>query len=477
MVRCCRWLLAAALAAAAGAAPSLRGAELAQQVVVFDAGSSGTRVHVFNLSPVSLRGQKHVPDVDLARRDEQTKKVEPGLSSFARSGDVAGLRAHLLELLAFAGNFVPEARRSSTPVVLKATAGLRAVEAPQAMAALEGVRDTLATSGYRFQREWANIIQGREEGGLAWVAANFLHGTFDGGVAAEAPSLGIVEMGGGSMQVAFEVDQVDPIDDSDDFVFETALGRTYRLYAHSYQSYGQDYARARLQELVPAEEDEDPCYAPGYERPSGSGGIVRGAGDGDRCRENIEAILLGPVGDAPGTYSHELPLRGDSFVAVGSFWYTQDDLALSLEDRPLGPGDFEAAARAACQSAPGAGIEPQKASTLCFAMSYEAAALQALHPWGNGASVRIVHQIRGTEVDWALGAALVHFLRGQRALVSAGRHSATLLDAVGSVITLASVAMAIWSCGRFVQPSQVAKSMKSTLPTNIGLPAYVRVGQ
>lgn len=41
--------------------------------------------------------------------------------------------------------------------------------------------------------------QGKEEAGLAWIAANYLHGTF-GEESSSSPSLGIIEMGGGSTQ-------------------------------------------------------------------------------------------------------------------------------------------------------------------------------------------------------------------------------------------------------------------------------------
>ncbi|CAE8710767.1 unnamed protein product [Polarella glacialis] len=64
--------------------PSLRGAapEGLQQVLVMDAGSSGTRIHIFNL----LQDSGHVPRVDQTVRSRQTLKVKPGLSQFALKG-------------------------------------------------------------------------------------------------------------------------------------------------------------------------------------------------------------------------------------------------------------------------------------------------------------------------------------------------------------------------------------------------------
>jgi Golgi nucleoside diphosphatase len=152
-----------------------------------------------------------VPKIDLAVRDRQTKKIKPGLSSFAEKDDLLGAQQNIEQLLLFANEWVPADRRATTPALLKATAGLRAVKpAEKADAVLDRVRETLKKSEYLFKEEWADIIKGKEEAGLAWVAANYLQGSFEvPSAAAKAllpSSLGIIEMGGGSTQVCFESD-------------------------------------------------------------------------------------------------------------------------------------------------------------------------------------------------------------------------------------------------------------------------------
>ncbi|CAE7663869.1 APY3 [Symbiodinium sp. CCMP2592] len=172
-----------------------------EQVLVFDAGSSGTRIHIFNMyMPMA---DAHVPRVDLAVRDAQTLKVKPGLSEFAKKEDLEGCRLNIQDLVKFANKFVAEERRAKTPVLLKATAGLRAVPEAKADAVLRTVRSTLKDSGYQFQDSWADIIKGKEEAALAWIAANYLRGSFN--VDSDVPSMGVIEMGGGSTQVTFEV--------------------------------------------------------------------------------------------------------------------------------------------------------------------------------------------------------------------------------------------------------------------------------
>jgi len=405
-------LLAAAFATHAAADVALRGSETLHQVLVFDAGSSGTRIHVFNLLSSANNDRMHVPRVDLTVRSKQALKVKPGLSSFAERGDLEGTERNIRELLSFADQFVAKAKRASTPVMLKATAGLRAVTPEQASAVLERVRATLLASGYRFRKEWADIIQGKEEGGLAWVAANFLQGTFGttaGG--AQAQSVGVIEMGGGSTQVTFEIDTGDMVAVSDDFVFETALGRQYRLYAHSYLGYGQDHARDRLKALVPSGELYDPCYPHGYLRqgPAGSSSSIHGSGDFAHCKANIATNLMSSSDDAPGIYRDELPLKAGNFIATENFFYTQADLSLGLEGSALTSAALEAAAGTACSKTVQA---EDKVAQACFALSFQAELLRALKASERGAAVKIAHQVGGGDVAWALGAALVHFLKG-----------------------------------------------------------------
>jgi len=384
-----------------------------QQVLVFDAGSSGTRVHVFNVHPAPLA---HVPVVDQSVRQKQTLKVKPGLSQFAETDNLEGARRSIAELLAFADRFVPPAKRSSTPVVLKATAGLRAVSADAAKRMLEHVRKVLMASPYLTQRSWIDIIKGNEEGGLAWIAANYLAGTFRNN-AGDRDSLGIVEMGGGSTQVSFHVvdgDRSATLAEDDTYVFTTALRRRYLIYAHSYNNYGQDAAQRKIRERL-APLLRDPCYPTwvNYTR-GGSAEIVRGTGRGAECRALIERSLLSELAkDAPGRYLGEPSLEG-RFIATENFYYTRNDLGLPL----LGDtGAMEAVTDQVCSSAspppPPIGAEDPKH---CFALAYQAALIKALRRnsgEGDDATpmiVDILRQINGGEIDWALGAAVEHVI-------------------------------------------------------------------
>ena len=91
------------------------------------------------------------------------------------------------------------------------------------------------------------MIPGREEAGLAWIAANFLKKVFDTRFddVGRTASVGIVEMGGGSTQVSFHVHdsanfaQLDP---DRQFLFRDFHGHEFQLYAASYLGFGRDHA-------------------------------------------------------------------------------------------------------------------------------------------------------------------------------------------------------------------------------------------
>ena len=423
-----------------------------EHVVVFDAGSSGTRVHVFNLYKREDGGP--LPVVDITVRSKQTLKVKPGLSAFAEKLDMEGTKSAMLELLDFANRFVPIAKRPRTPLLLKATAGLRAVKATSAEAVLEAVRNVFRKSEYQFVGPWVQIIPGYEEGGLSWVTANYLKGTFDPKAngkenpathdsESDSGSIGVLELGGGSLQVTMQVDAARKIPEKDRFDFKIPNGRSYHVFAHSYLGFGQDYAQTVAMEkhadkntvhnVVPIKPAGDPCYPKGYERywsvegceASGTGTkelcadakskIVKGLGNGGQCYDQAIAFLQNSGADAPGKYSIP-PLHGH-FIAIENFWYVRNDLNLPMK---WGKDERNKAIHKACETTTVAesNLNKPKDPKGCFALSYQNALIDTLKTRKeNGAEVEIIHEINGADVDWALGAAIVHSIKKKSVIV------------------------------------------------------------
>eukprot|EP00927_Polykrikos_kofoidii_P066705 TRINITY_DN62262_c0_g1_i1.p1 TRINITY_DN62262_c0_g1~~TRINITY_DN62262_c0_g1_i1.p1 ORF type:complete len:497 (+),score=51.77 TRINITY_DN62262_c0_g1_i1:44-1492(+) len=380
-----------------------------QQALIFDAGSSGTRVYVFDTRPLSIGDV--APHIDLATSNKQVLKLSPGLSHFAKHGDLVGVARNIQQLLDYASRFVAPPRRSSTPIMLKATAGLRSVSEEAATATLNQVRKTFATSGFLFHRSWVSIITGAEEAGLSWVAANYLRNSFVARSKSNppTPTVGIVEMGGGSTQIAYQVDKFGDTPATDRFEFATLDGQQYKLYAHSYLNYGQDYAQSNLQKLLEASEG-DPCYPVGYLRTG-----VHGTGSAEECVSVIKKKLLSPEkhADAPGAYVAERALHGH-FVGNENFFYVRDELSLPMNGDET---SMRAAAVGTCDHTLNADVNGVKALENplkprgCFALSYQLAFLQSLHVFEDPSfEINFAHKINGGEVGWPLGAAVVHVM-------------------------------------------------------------------
>ncbi|KAH9592848.1 Ectonucleoside triphosphate diphosphohydrolase 5, variant 2 [Schistosoma haematobium] len=100
--------------------------------VVFDAGSTGSRVHIFKLVHNPLD-----PFKPFKLLDDKYHHVQPGLSSYAEKPEEAALS--LTKLINIAETSLPVDVCRNTPVILRATAGLRLISAHKAENILKAV--------------------------------------------------------------------------------------------------------------------------------------------------------------------------------------------------------------------------------------------------------------------------------------------------------------------------------------------------
>ncbi|XXG40976.1 hypothetical protein AAC387_Pa01g1554 [Persea americana] len=234
--------------------------------VVFDAGSTGSRVHVFcfdgslNLLPVG-------DDIELF------KSIKPGLSSYASSPE-AGANS-LKSLLEAAESVVPTALRSKAPIKLGATAGLRLLGSNTSEAILDAVRALLSRSSFKYKADWVTILSGSDEGSYLWVTLNYLLGN----LGSKYPNtVGVVDLGGGSVQMAYAISEKaakksPKTKDGNSYVKELSLqGTKYYLYVYSYLNYGLMAARAEILKAIGGL--GNPCILHGYKGLYKYGGTV-----------------------------------------------------------------------------------------------------------------------------------------------------------------------------------------------------------
>ncbi|TNM95113.1 hypothetical protein fugu_017872 [Takifugu bimaculatus] len=159
--------------------------------VMFDAGSTGTRIHVFTFIHTD---SEELPVLD----NEMFYSTKPGLSAYV---DIPEMAAQTVRtMLKVAKNAVPRLEWKRTPVLLRATAGLRLLPAGKAQALLHQVQHVFDESPFFVPDNSVSIMNGTKEGILAWISMNFLTGH----LRKETKStVGILDLGGGSTQITF----------------------------------------------------------------------------------------------------------------------------------------------------------------------------------------------------------------------------------------------------------------------------------
>eukprot|EP00074_Homo_sapiens_P098295 XP_016877306.1 ectonucleoside triphosphate diphosphohydrolase 5 isoform X4 [Homo sapiens] len=201
--------------------------------IMFDAGSTGTRIHVYTFVQ-KMPGQLPILE------GEVFDSVKPGLSAFV---DQPKQGAETVQgLLEVAKDSIPRSHWKKTPVVLKATAGLRLLPEHKAKALLFEVKEIFRKSPFLVPKGSVSIMDGSDEGILAWVTVNFLTGQLHGH---RQETVGTLDLGGASTQITF-LPQFEKTLEQTPRGYLTSFemfNSTYKLYTHSYLGFGLKAAR------------------------------------------------------------------------------------------------------------------------------------------------------------------------------------------------------------------------------------------
>lgn len=196
-----------------------------QFAVILDAGSTGSRVLAYEFHLGYLDGR-------LILDRELFKEVKPGLSSFA-DNPLAGADT-ITTLLNDAKQFIPKDLWPTSPVVLKATAGLRLLDANKAENILNTVRDTIKKSGFLVGDDAVEIMDGTDEGIFSWFTVNFLLNRLSG-----HNTVAALDLGGGSTQVTFSPKDPQKTPSFKDYMHTVPTGDTkVDVFTHSYLNLG-----------------------------------------------------------------------------------------------------------------------------------------------------------------------------------------------------------------------------------------------
>lgn len=420
---------------------------LIQYAVMIDAGSTGSRIHVYRFNNCG-------PTPELEHEEfKMTEKKEGGSGLSSYKTDAEGAAKSLDVLMAVAMETVPDDLKSCSPVAVKATAGLRLLGPEMSNNILKAVRHRLETQ-FPFpvvseQNGGVEIMDGKDEGVYAWITTNYLLGKIGG--PDKSPTAAIFDLGGGSTQIVFEPTFPSPskgmpekLDEGDHKYALKFGGRDFELYQHSHLNYGLMSARSTIHNAIAQAKfdavgsDEpnwaskplsNPCIAPNMSRAVNvtlnSGEIVAttmvGPADGGsaaQCRGLAEKMLKkdATCSLAPCSFQgvHQPSLEktfAREDVYVFSYFYDRT--------QPLGmPSSFtirelrDTTARV-CEgsrawgifdSIQGAREELEDRPEWCLDLSFMMALLHTGYEMPLDREVRIAKKIKDNELGWCLGA-------------------------------------------------------------------------
>lgn len=368
-----------------------------QYAVIIDAGSSGSRVYIYVWPPHSgdTRQLLQIRLLHDHLGKDVYHSITPGLSSCA--SHPANATDYMAPLLRFAAEHIPKEKHKSSPLYILATAGMRLLPKTDQDLILDNLRKNILKSfSFLFTPGNVQVISGKEEGIYSWVSINYLMGRFDH-TFAKAPlveveveydkkklkrmnTISMMEMGGASTQVAFEITSTEqynvlkstfPGHSLNDMVSEFNLGcqehdtnHQYRLFVTTYLTLGANAARKMYSNyLIDNWTDHnyvntslhtletvlfDPCLSIDSSEtinitranpmsPNVSTQFLyhlKGSGDFSLCQKKLKQIITtdGQKWCNNGTCPYEdlrkssVPFVDTEFYGLSEFWYSMNDI-------------------------------------------------------------------------------------------------------------------------------------------------------
>ncbi|KAF9111077.1 Guanosine-diphosphatase [Mortierella sp. AM989] len=410
------------------------GRPLIQYVLMVDAGSMGSRIHAYKFNYCNA-----TPELE----SETFDHVEPGLSSY--SEDAGGAAQSLDKLLDAVLETVPAFLHSSTPIAVKATAGLRLLGEEKSNRILEAVRQRLE-SKYPFPiigEQGVAVMDGADEGVFAWVTVNYLLDRFNS--LEKKATVAILDLGGASTQVVFEPEVIHG-HSSAQGTHRYPMnfnGNEYVLYQHSHLGYGLMMARIQINNYVidnpisnqlgvrlSKDEYAHPCLPVNlrqeYIARDGRNVTLVGVSDqGGQCRGVVEAIFnkhkLCPQIPCSfnGIYQPSLHSSVQDDIYAFSFFFDLTApfrLGTSIQAQEMTVAELEQLTDRVCigdendfkefHGSVEAMKEIHKSSDLCMDLSYIYGLLEYGYDVPKERKIKLAKKLKGYETGWCVGASI-----------------------------------------------------------------------
>ncbi|MDR3443439.1 MAG: multidrug DMT transporter permease [Legionella sp.] len=228
-------------------------------IAVIDAGSTGSRLHVFSYDMDKTNTPINITEV-------WAKKTTPGFASIEATPN--NIDAYLTILLSGASV-------QHVPVYFYATAGMRLLSQSKQKAYYQNLKNW-----FDHQSNWqlveAKTIKGNDEALYDWLAVNYHLGTLQ---SKTEHSVGVMDIGGASIQIAFPV-QTNQVEPQESQVELDLYGQHISLFVHSFLGLGQTEITHQLL-------DSPACFPNNYPLPNGQ----IGQGNAPECAQEITSLI------------------------------------------------------------------------------------------------------------------------------------------------------------------------------------------
>ena len=272
-------------------------------IAVIDAGSTGSRLHIYAYDTDETNSPIHINEL-------WSKKVKPGFATIDANTNT--IDSYLTILLANA----PE---QQMPVYFYATAGMRLLPQAKQKKYYDEVQHWFAQHN-EWQLKEAKTITGNEEGLYDWLSVNYHLGTFE---SAQNTSVGVMDMGGASVQIAFPIEKNSNINSRSQIELEL-YGKHYNLFVHSFLGLGQTEMSHQFLNAIP-------CFSNNYPLPDGDSG----QGDVFSCEQEISSLMnkVHEVNQSVHPLIASNPV--DSWYTIGGLSYLADSPLFHFENYQL----------------------------------------------------------------------------------------------------------------------------------------------
>jgi Golgi apyrase len=473
--------------------------------VILDAGSSGTRIHIYRWLKNSVAKdqgttlQTHMLP-ELETHDRWTKKTHPGVSTFGETPKSIG-PDHLAPLLEHALKEIPSYAVAETPLFLFGTAGMRLLPEYQRKTLLKEICKYVQTKtafSVPDCDQHIQVIPGETEGLYGWVAANYLLGGFDSPAdhlhGKGHHTYGFLDMGGASAQIAFAPNSTEAEKHANDLKLLRlrridGSAEEYRVFVTTWLGFGANEARRRyVKALIEALGDDkvaelpDPCLPTGLKM-SSKGKVLPvdnsapyeapyliGTGRFDECMRLTNPLLDkdAPCLDEPclmnGIHVPAIDFDVNHFIGISEYWHTTHEVfEMAYKDKAYDFKTYQGRVKEFCEQdwatikagvadkTWGKNVDEQTAYEVCFKASW---LINVLHE-GIGVPRIGIENTKGSVSN------------GTQDMLEAGKNKG-FLDPFQAVNKIKSTEVS-WTLGKMVlYASADVPSPEASLPVGFG---------